>query len=507
MSSILTNTSAMVALQTMKSINKNMAMTQSEISTGKSISSAKDNAAIWAISKVMESDVNGFKAISDSLGLGSSTVGVARKAAETVTDLLTKMKGKIVASQEQNVDRQKIQTDISALRDQIESVTGAAQFYGLNMVKGTADVNILSSLDRDGNGGVSASQITIARQDLSADGGVYGATALTAAAYGTVGGITASGTTTAATGKTADLTFAAAAAIGDTASIEVAGNTINYTATATDSATVRAAYFVAQINALGLEGVTAANTAGELTLSNTNAFNTVAVNAAATGTGTLVVTNVNGAVAASPTTGTIEQRAETVDFSATAGINEGDGFKVTVGTTSFNYIAGKGETMEDVAKGLKTAIDSNLPVGVTTKVTKDDAGMWQLSVDDDTGGRTLSLAATSGGTASGGLFGLNNIDVTTTEKANAALSNVETMINTAIDAAAAFGSAQGRIDTQADFVSGLTDALKAGIGSLVDADLEETSARLQALQVQQQLATQALSIANQAPQNLLSLFR
>ncbi len=49
MTSILTNTSAMVALQTMKSINKNMAMTQSEIATGKTVNSAKDNAAVWAI--------------------------------------------------------------------------------------------------------------------------------------------------------------------------------------------------------------------------------------------------------------------------------------------------------------------------------------------------------------------------------------------------------------------------------------------------------------------------
>jgi flagellin-like hook-associated protein FlgL len=51
------------------------------------------------------------------------------------------------------------------------------------------------------------------------------------------------------------------------------------------------------------------------------------------------------------------------------------------------------------------------------------------------------------------------------------------------------------------------DALKNGIGAMVDADMEEASARLQALQVQQQLGIQALSIANQAPQNILSLFR
>ena len=122
MTSILTNTSAMVALQTMKSINKNMAMTQSEIATGKTVNSSKDNAAVWAISKVMESDVKGFKGISDSLALGTSTISVARQAAETVTDLLTELKGKIVAAQEDNVDRDKIQLDVDALRSQIDSV-------------------------------------------------------------------------------------------------------------------------------------------------------------------------------------------------------------------------------------------------------------------------------------------------------------------------------------------------------------------------------------------------
>lgn len=512
MSSILTNTSAMVALQTMKSINKNMAMTQSEISTGKSVSTSKDNAAVWAISKVMESDVKGFKGISDSLALGNSTVGVARKASETITDLLTQVKGKIVAAQEENVDRAKIQTDIEALRDQIASVTGAAQFNGLNMIKGTDDMNVLSSLDRDGATSVSASQITISRQDLSVDAGKYGSTAIAGgvAAYATINATdpTSGDTTTAATGRNATLTFATTAVLGDTAQITLGGSTINYTAAATDTAETRAAYFTSAINALGLEGVTAANTLGVLTISNTNAFETVDLTAAATGTGTLVVSTVNGAAATSATSGTIEQRAETVDFSTTATVSEGDGFKVTVGSQSFDYVAGKNETMEDVAKGLKTAIDNELPTGVTTKVTQDEtSGQWKLSIDDDTGGRTLSLNATSGGTASGGLFGLDNIDVTSTAGANAALSNVETMIDTAIDAAAAFGSAQGRLDTQADFISELTDSLKAGIGSLVDADLEETSARLQALQVQQQLATQSLSIANQAPQNLLSLFR
>src|SRR6056297_2639125 len=131
MSSILTNNSATVALQTLQSVNANLAKTQDVISTGKEVSTSKDNAAVFAISKVMESDVKGFKAISDSLSLGESTVAVGRQAAETVTDLLTEMKGKIVAAQEQNVDREKIQSDVDALREQIGSVVGAAQFNGL----------------------------------------------------------------------------------------------------------------------------------------------------------------------------------------------------------------------------------------------------------------------------------------------------------------------------------------------------------------------------------------
>jgi len=100
MSSILTNNSAMVALKTLQSINKDLTATQNQISTGKSVASAKDNSAIWAISKVMESDVAGFKTVSESLSLGESTVAVAANASETITDLLHDVRGRVVAAQE-----------------------------------------------------------------------------------------------------------------------------------------------------------------------------------------------------------------------------------------------------------------------------------------------------------------------------------------------------------------------------------------------------------------------
>ena len=119
----------------------------------------------------------------------------------------------------------------------------------------------------------------------------------------------------------------------------------------------------------------------------------------------------------------------------------------------------------------------------------------------------LADVGTSGGTAAGGLDALASIDVSTESGANDALDAIEGLIDTAVGAASTFGQAENRLSVQKDFVSSLIDNLNAGIGSLVDADMEEASARLQSLQVQQQLGVQAFSIANQAPQNILALFR
>jgi flagellin len=512
MSSILTNTSAMVALQTLKGINTNMNKTQSEISTGKSVATAKDNAAIWSISKVMESDVKGFKGISDSLSLGSSTIAVARQASETVTDLLTEIKAKIVAAQEENVDRAKIQTDISVLRDQISSVVNAAQFNGLNMIKGTENVNILSSLDRDSSGNVTASQIEVGRRDLTTAAGVYntGGTVLNANAV--VSDTAANALSN--VGNTAVITMATGADYSTgAATFSVGGVEFSFAAGelggATDDETVAAGVLAGRINALGIEGITADVSGATVTISSARAFEGAAVSisglaGAAAGT---QITELNGS-AVTVASGTIDERAQNVTFSNIAAVNDGDGYRVSFGGNTYSYIAGPGQSMQDITRGLKAAVDSAGVAGITTRVTQDSNGAWQLKIDNaSTTDMTLAAIGNAGGEASGGLFGLDGIDVTTKAGASAGLSNIEAMINRAIDASASFGSAQKRIDIQNDFVGKLTDSLRAGIGTLVDADMEEASARLQALQVQQQLGIQALSIANQQPQNILALFR
>ncbi len=103
------------------------------------------------------------------------------------------------------------------------------------------------------------------------------------------------------------------------------------------------------------------------------------------------------------------------------------------------------------------------------------------------------------------------LDVTVATLTNADLDTMLGIVETAAKGlatgASELGAAKTRIDLQTSFVSALSDAVDRGIGSLVDADMNKESARLSALQVQQQLGVQALSIANSSNQSILSLFR
>lgn len=95
----------------------------------------------------------------------------------------------------------------------------------------------------------------------------------------------------------------------------------------------------------------------------------------------------------------------------------------------------------------------------------------------------------------------------TVTAATAVLSQLDASMGLVNQSLGNLGSQAKQIDAHLNFVSKLTDVLETGVGNLVDADLAKESARLQALQVQQQLGAQALSIANTAPQVILQLFR
>lgn len=280
MSSILTNSSAMVALQTLKGINASLAKTQDEISTGKKVATAQDNAAVWSISKVMESDQSTFKTIQSNLNLAEAVVAGGRAGAERVVKLLGEMRDLATGAGSDANDFATVNDQIVAKKDQITAIINGSQVNGVNLLKtnpvpGQTDFSVLASIDRtSGTVATSAVSITVASLDFETD----------------------------------------------------------------------------------IDGAT-----------------------------------------------------------------------VTAITDSATAITAFGE--------------------------------------------------------------------------------IEALLDIANKGATALGTAGKRINDQANFVSSLADALKTGAGALVDADMEEASARLQALQTQQQLGVQALSIANQGPQTILSLFR
>ena len=275
MSSILTNNGAMTALQTLRAINRDMSEVQSQISTGKSVSSASQNAAIWSIGKIMESDELAYEALQENLRIAKAANGVAKAAAEEVLSIMEKVYDKITTATTEGVDHDTIQDEVDGLMAQVEEVIESAQFNGVNLVAGTTDFVVTTSIQRNASGAVTTSELTI----------------------------------------------------------------------------------------------DAANLDGALSL--------------------------------------------------------------TAGT----------------------------------------------------------------------------VDVTSATNARTALVNFEAQMDDAREAAAAFGVAEQRLTSQGSFLSNQIDSLASGIGALIDADMEEASARLQALQVQQQLGVQSLSIANQRPQQLLQLFQ
>lgn len=120
----------------------------------------------------------------------------------------------------------------------------------------------------------------------------------------------------------------------------------------------------------------------------------------------------------------------------------------------------------------------------------------------------------TGAVSASGTFSVSSIDIGSLTDSAADLTTLEDYIQgvtTALEemttAAADLGAVKSRIDIQKDFVKNLMDAIDRGVGQLVDADMNEESTKLQSLQVQAQLGVQALSIANQSSQNILSLFR
>ena len=312
MTSILTNTAAMSALQTLRAISGQLEETQSRVSSGLRVKTASDNAAYWSIATTMRSDNMAISAVQDALGLGAAKIDVAYSAMESAVEVVKEIKSKIVAATEEGVDKTKIQEEIDQLKKQLESIAQGASFSGENWLLGTGAKTVVSGFVRDGSGSVNVTKTDYTLVD---------------------------------------------------------------TTTATETPNV----------IFGLTGTPA-----------------------------------------------------------------------TLDTT-------KGIIGE---------------AGVASGIS-----VWDIDLK-------LFDSATPP------TYTIGNL-----------LTDVETAFQSLSSASSALGSIKMRIGLQEDFISKLTDSIDSGIGRLVDADMNEESTRLKALQTQQQLGIQSLSIANTSSENILSLFR
>ncbi|MDG2527444.1 flagellin [Caulobacter endophyticus] len=138
--SINTNAGAMIALQNLNATNSELTTTQQRINTGKKISNAKDNGAIWSMAEMQSATSSSLNAVKDSLQRGQSTIDVALAAGDTVTDLLGKMKEKALAASDTSLNTasfKALQADFTSLRDQITKAVTNAKFNGASVVDGS----------------------------------------------------------------------------------------------------------------------------------------------------------------------------------------------------------------------------------------------------------------------------------------------------------------------------------------------------------------------------------
>ncbi|WP_246583706.1 flagellin, partial [Bradyrhizobium iriomotense] len=161
--SLLTNSSAMTALQTLRNVSSQLATTQNRISTGQRVSTAADNSAYWSIATSMRSDNAALSAVSDSLGLSAAMVDTEYTALNTVIgdkdSGLTKLQALLVEAKTAGIDRTKIQSEITQIQQDMKLKANSATINGINWLSidtstGTTatptSFNLVSSYSRVG---------------------------------------------------------------------------------------------------------------------------------------------------------------------------------------------------------------------------------------------------------------------------------------------------------------------------------------------------------------------
>ncbi len=418
MFSVNTNLGAMAALNSLNMVENSLKETQNQISTGKKISSASDNPAVYTIAQTMQANVQGLTAVSDSLNFGTSVVSTAMSATSQIGSVLAQLKNTITQGQQTGMDANAMNAQIKQAIANVNQIAQSATFNG---------VNLTASVVAGASTGVGATSSTLSVVDNVAGGTI----SVTPGADG------------AGPSNTNITTASDATGLGlSNVSVSDGSNTIQFVGAAT----------IASNDYFTLTGKNAAGAATTYNFILTDGSAAPTIPSASTSTNVNVLVNYNSA--------------------STPGSPQVD---------SLNQILSKfASSMQ--SQGFGAVVDSSGTLNVTGNGVSTTAPTWSGTAADV---NVTAPASTS----------------------KSAIAEVDAAIKQLNTNSAYLGAVSNQISGMSTYTSQLSTALTAGIGALTDADMAAESAKLQSLQTKQSLAIQSLSIANQQPQSIMTLFR
>ncbi|WP_416066252.1 flagellin [Rhizobium sp. ZK1] len=561
MSSINTNYSSIAALQTLRSATAGLHATQNKVSSGLRIEKASDNAAYWSVATAMRTDNRALSAVSDALGLGEALVDTSSTALASIIDIIGDMKAKLIAATEKSIDKAKIQDEISALGGRLLATAASTSFSGENWLNTDVpgldtltkyDKSIVSAFIRGADNSVSVGTTDVDLTQLvlfnSTGGGLLQADAKS---LGMIGGLrnadfTGSGQagysayrfsgpstlpdpSLAAFTATDRLTFDLTVDGTETRMVTIDKNTID-SALGTSNGMINSADDFARvigtaISNMGWSPGTVTSLAGNLVF-----FSGEIPGASES---SMVVSNVTStlsagyafwldAVALNRQDGTVAAAQfafsgpffvhRDVKFSFSVQVNNSAAKAVTIDRNLVDSVLGTSDgkinTAGDYARMLNAALAGTgmqVSSAGASVILQADAAMYPEKGATRSSVRLFGVSDNIGFAPN---FDITNIDITNpANDLQNYIGGINMMEQKVTKAAAYMGDIGKRLNMQDNFVNSLQDAVASGIGRLIDADMEEESSRLTALQSQQQLALQSLWIANSAPQNVLELFQ
>ncbi|MCO5730576.1 flagellin [Rhizobium sp. SSA_523] len=569
MTSIMTNTAAIAALQTLRSVSSQLSENQNQISSGLRIETAADNAAYWSISTTMTSDAKAITAVADSLGFGAAIADTAYSGTQAIVRVLDDFKAKLVAASEPGVDTSKIQKELVQLNAQAESIVASSSFSSINWLSTEASTHLMetqnlqsslvSSFSRLANGTVSVETTDVnlkLTSMLNRGGG--GILQKELWGVGDIGGFRSTGINSVAHQghESRIFTGPASFATGDYILFDINVDSgdhsagLDFMGLTIDKAVVDSALGITtgEINSADdmrkvLQAVFTANgvpaTAYEGLFSGglgSNLFEIGSRETSGEPGSSITISNVtsdfNGAKPAGFALGLEGPPKDNHDNMYP---------KASIDFTKPFTVSPKSEIFFDVQVGSnarqtytidRTTVDAAL--GTTDGAIVDAASLAAVIAYASAGsaltvtasGPRLTFAADQATFPEAGNraarvfvgnvqsippwaleFDLAEIDITGDRFTLAEyLTGVEYMLQRSIDGASMIGAVSARIQMQTEFTQSLLDTMERGVGRLVDADMNEASTRLKALQAQEQLAIQSLQIANSSAQNLMKLF-